>query len=219
MSEPLLRLMTRVAYSLVALAFASAYVENIRIMKTRICRNAPVAWSEAKVSRGSLPASIAFLLLLMTALGAPAVMAQEDQEKQEIEAFNRRFTAAHLKMDNAAVISMWAEDGVSLLPGMDPMSGKANIAKWLEDITARMPGYHVIKQQNDFHDILISGDWASEWATTIQITQPPEGKALIEVHGKILLVLHKEADGKWKIKQEMWNAGPLSTKAEAESTK
>ena len=219
MSEPVLRLLTRVAYSLVALAFASAYVENIRIMKTKIGRNALLAWRlEVKVSRGSLPASIA-LLLLMTVLGAPTLMAQENQEKQEIEAFNRRFTAAHLKMDNATVISMWAEDGVSLLPGMDPLSGKGNIAKWLEDITARMPGYHVIKQQNDFHDILISGDWASEWATTIQITQPPEGKAPIEVHGKILLVLHKEADGKWKIKQEMWNAGPLSTKAEAESTR
>ena len=182
-------------------------------MKTRIRRVAFFSLGlAAKGGPGGVCASIA-TLLLVTALGAPALMAQEEQEKQEIEAFNKRFTAAHLKMDNTAVISMWAEDGVSLLPGMDPLTGKGSIAKWLEDITARMPGYHVVKQQNDFHDILVSGDWASEWATTVQVTQPPEGKAPIEVHGKILLVLHKE-DGRWKIKQEMWNTAAPSTKAE-----
>jgi len=187
-------------------------------MKTTHRANATAGRQKARRTRANLPVSIA-LFLLIAALVAPALRAQDEQEKQEIEAFNRRFTAAHLKMDNAAVISMWAEDGVTLLPGMDPLSGKGNIAKWLEDITARMPGYHVIKQQNDFHDILISGDWASAWATTIQITQPPKGKAPIEIHGKILLVLHKEPDGRWKIKQEMWNAGPAGMKAEAGSTK
>jgi ketosteroid isomerase-like protein len=65
----------------------------------------------------------------------------------------------------------------------------------------------VTKQEYDFHDIQVSGDWASEWGTTVQVVQPPDGKPAIESHGKILLVLHKEKDGVWRIKQEMWNAG------------
>lgn len=148
------------------------------------------------------------LLLSLVIIGSLA--AQDSPAQKEIEAFNQKYTAAHLKMDNAAVISMWAEDGVTLLPGMAPLSGKSNIAKWLDEITAKMPGYRVTRQQNDFHDLLVSGDWASEWGTTIQVTQPPGDKAPIESQGKILLVLHKEKDGEWRIKREMWNSSPHS---------
>jgi len=66
----------------------------------------------------------------------------------------------------------------------------------------------VTKQEDEYHDIHVSGDWASEWGLTYQVLQPADGKPQIENHGKILLVLHKEKDGHWKIKQEMWNAGP-----------
>ena len=149
---------------------------------------------------------IAGVVVLCTA----SLVAQEDSARKEIEAFNQRYTAAHLKMDNAAVMAMWAEEGVTLLPGMAPLAGRSNIAKWLDGITAKMPGYRVTKQQDDFHDIQISGDWASEWGTTDQIVQPPDGKPPIESHGKILLVLHREKDGQWKIRQEMWNPGPSS---------
>lgn len=38
--------------------------------------------------------------------------------------------------------------------------------------------------------------------------QPPDGKAVIEHWGKIAFVLHREADGSWKVQQEMWNSGP-----------
>jgi uncharacterized protein (TIGR02246 family) len=188
-------------------------------MKTGVRLNLSVALLKARRSHCSPARLFSIAVLLAIAMGAPRLVAQDSQARKEIDAFNQEYTAAHLKMDNAAVISMWAEDGVTLLPGMEPLSGRTNIAKWLDDITARMPGYRVVKQQNDFHDILISGDWASEWATTYQITQPPAGKAPIEIHGKILLVLHREQDGKWRIKQEMWNTGPAGMKAEAGSTK
>jgi len=150
------------------------------------------------------------VLLPFILIGTPGLAAQDKQAQKEIEAFNQKFKAAILKMDNAAVISLWAEDGTTLLPEMAPLTGKSNIAKWLDEVTAKMPGYRVARQENDFHDAIISGEWASEWGTTTQVVQPPEGKAPIEIHGKILLVLHREKDGEWKIKQEMWNSSPHS---------
>ena len=144
------------------------------------------------------------LYLLLATIGSVA----QDAARAEIERFNRSFDAAVLHMDNAAVIALWAEDGTTLLPGMAPLSGRSNIAKWMDDITAKMPGYKVTKQEDTYHDIQVSGDWASEWATTVQVVQPPDGKPPIETHGKLLLVLHKEKDGNWRIKQEMWNALP-----------
>jgi uncharacterized protein (TIGR02246 family) len=127
---------------------------------------------------------------------------------KEIEAFNQRFQDVTLRMDNAGLMALWADDGVTLLPGMAAIAGKNTITKWLEDLVANMPGYKVTKQENEFHDIQISGDWASEWGTTYQVVEPPDKKPVIESYGKILLVLHREKDGGWKIKREMWNAGP-----------
>ena len=126
---------------------------------------------------------------------------------KEIEAFNKKFQEATLRMDNAGAMALWADDGVTLLPGLAPIVGKKTIVKWLDDLIANMPGYKVIQQENEFHDIQVSGDGASEWGTTHQVVQPPEGKPPIEGYGKILLVLHKDRSGEWKIKEEMWNAG------------
>jgi uncharacterized protein (TIGR02246 family) len=127
-------------------------------------------------------------------------------EQKEIEAFNKRYVELHLKMDTSGVLALWAEDGVDLMPGEAPMIGKKTIAGWVEEIVAKMPGYKVTKQEMEFHDIQMCGDWASEWASEHQLVQPPEGKPVIEGYGKMALVLHREASGEWKVKQEMWNA-------------
>ena len=127
--------------------------------------------------------------------------------KAEILAFNEKFINAHLRMDNPAIIAMWAEDGVSLLPSMAPMVGRAAIGKFINDITAQMPGYKIVRERIDFHDIQVSGDWASEWGLETQGLQPPN-QPTMEGYGKLLFVLHKSPKGEWKIQQEMWNANP-----------
>jgi uncharacterized protein (TIGR02246 family) len=127
--------------------------------------------------------------------------------REGIDDFNRKFREATLRMDNAATMALWAEDGVTLLPGMAPVEGKKTIAKWLDGVVAGLAGYRVTAQDNEFHDIRVCGDWASEWGTTHQVVQPPDGKPAIETWGKILLVLHRDKDGAWKISEEMWNSG------------
>lgn len=127
--------------------------------------------------------------------------------RKEIESFNAKFVAAHQRMDNFAIAGMWAEDGVSLLPETAPIHGRKAIAKFIDDVVAQMPGYHMRKIELDFQGIEASGDWASEWATEHQIVDPPPGKEVFEGYGKMLLVLHKESDGNWRIKREMWNQG------------
>jgi ketosteroid isomerase-like protein len=128
--------------------------------------------------------------------------------KEEIERFNDHYRELHLEMDTAGIFGLWADDGVDLMPGEAPMIGKKVIQAWVEDILAKMPGYKVVKQEMEFHDIAVSGDWASEWALEHQVVQPPDGKEPIETWGKMALVLHRENGGVWKVKQEMWNQAP-----------
>lgn len=125
-----------------------------------------------------------------------------------VETFNRKFDETILKMDNAAAVALWAGDGESLLPGMAPIEGKPAIAKFLDEIVTQMPGYKVTAQHTEYHGMEVAGDWASEWGRTQQTVQPPDGRPPIVAEGKILLVLHREKDGDWKIEREMWNAAP-----------
>jgi len=148
-----------------------------------------------------------FVALLMAGARIKA-RTTEDKWRTEIEAFNKRYVELHEKMDTAGILALWAEDGVDLMPGNAPMIGRNKISAWVEDIVAKMPGYKMAKQEMEFHDIQVCGDWASEWATEHQLVQPPDGKPLIESYGKMALVLHREANGEWKVQQEMWNAAP-----------
>jgi uncharacterized protein (TIGR02246 family) len=148
-----------------------------------------------------------FAVLLMAAARMKA-RTTEDAGRKEIETFNKRYVELHLKMDTAAILALWEEDGVDLMPGDAAMIGKKKIVAWVEDIVAKMPGYKVTKQEMEFHDIHVCRDWASEWATEHQVVQPPDGKPPIENFGKMALVLRREANGEWKVQQEMWNAAP-----------
>jgi uncharacterized protein (TIGR02246 family) len=147
-------------------------------------------------------------LILVLAIAGSAARTGPRTSKDEIEAFNKRYVELHLKMDTPGILALWAEDGVDLMPGDAAMVGRKKISAWVEEIVTKMPGYKVIKQDMEFHDIHPCGDWASEWATEHQVVQPPDGKPVIESYGKMALVLHREANGEWKVQQEMWNAAP-----------
>jgi uncharacterized protein (TIGR02246 family) len=139
--------------------------------------------------------------------GKAAQTAAADERRKEIDAFNTKFLEAHLKMDDAAILGMWAEDGVSLLPATTPMVGKTAITKFLTGVTAQLKGYRMEKMELDFQGIEVSGDWASEWALEHQVVRPPDDRPVFDGRGKMLLVLHREADGNWRVKREMWNQG------------
>ena len=152
----------------------------------------------------AIPAVGLFALMALPSDGHIAQGQDGDGRRKEIAAFNAEFLAAHLRMDTPAIIRMWAEDGISLLPGIAPLVGKPEIARFLDEVTARLKGWRMEKMEPDFRGIEVSGDWASEH----QVVQPPDrGKPAFNGRGKMLLVLHREADGSWRIKREMWNQG------------
>lgn len=128
--------------------------------------------------------------------------------RSEIDAFNRKFVELHSKMDTPGIMAMWAEDGVDLMQGEAPIVGRKTITAWVENTLAKNSGYKVAKEEMEFHDIQVCGDWATEWATEHQVAKAPEGKPDFDGYGKMALVLRRDGNGRWKINQEMWNASP-----------
>lgn len=149
------------------------------------------------------------ILLLIAAIAASTTAAQASDtaaaDRAGVEAFNRAFDAATRAMDNAATLALWEDDGVSLLPSTAPIVGKPAIKRFMDAVMASIPGAHMQAFESACFDIHVSGDWASEWCTEHQRVTFAGGKPPFEGWGKMLLVLHRGADGHWRLRTEMWN--------------
>jgi uncharacterized protein (TIGR02246 family) len=153
--------------------------------------------------------TVMLCLLAATAAAGPSLPAgaRGAGAREVVEQLNRQFLEAGRRQDDSAVMALWADDGADLLPGMQPLVGKAVITRWLAGISKRFRGTKVTRYEIHFEKIQINGDWAYEWGTSEETIVDPAGKAF-ENPGKITLILHRNANGQWKIYEEMWNSSP-----------
>ena len=57
-----------------------------------------------------------------------------------IVAFNHAFETATRHMDNAATLSLWENNGVSLLPSTPPIIGKPALMKFMTEVMTNLHG-------------------------------------------------------------------------------
>ena len=124
-----------------------------------------------------------------------------------VDEFNAALDSATRRMDNGAVMALWADDGVSLLPSRAPIAGKKAIAAFLDSVTSANPGAKMESFHMTCRDIRVSGDLATEWCSEHQVVRFTDGRPPFDGHGKMLLVLRKDAAGAWHLEEEMWNLG------------
>jgi len=173
-------------------------------------KSAPTLLSKQKeiLKEAQLMKMIRQGLVVSLALCAAAACAQggrTEAPRAQIEAFNQKYEDATRRMDNAALMELWAEDGISLLPSTKPIIGKAAIAAMMNAITAQIKGARMDKFELSCSAIEVSGNMATEWCSEHQIVTLSDGKPPFDGRGKMLLVLKRGADGKWRLLREMWN--------------
>jgi ketosteroid isomerase-like protein len=151
---------------------------------------------------------IKVLLALMACAVCVDAGAANSPARAQIEAFNLALKQATTRMDNGATLALWEEDGITLLPQTKPIVGKKAIARFLDDVMAQLPHAQMEKFELQCFDIEVRRDWASEWCQEHQRVQLGGGKPPFEGSGVMLLVLHRDSDGKWRMKREMWNQAP-----------
>ena len=143
--------------------------------------------------------------LALAAASSRAVWAAGAAAPAGIEEFNRALIDATKRMDNAATLALWEEDGISILPQSQPLVGKGAIAAFLKDVTAKNPGGQMTSFTCNCSEISVSGDWASEWCVEHQIVKFPGNAPPFDGWGNLLFVLHRGGDGRWRIRTEMWS--------------
>jgi len=144
------------------------------------------------------------------ARSADGSAAPDTAARRAIDALNAREVKACQDMDHAASAALWADDGVDLIQGLEPMVGKPVIAAWLNGLTPGLKGARMVYCTIDWKQITIQGDWAYEWGINKQRIEFPAPQPPFESEGKMTLVLKRQTDGAWKIELESWNSSPNS---------
>lgn len=144
-----------------------------------------------------------WLTLFLLVPAAPPVAAVP--ASASIDAFNAAFADATRHMDNTALLELWEDEGISLLPDTDPIVGKRALAGFLDEVMKQLAGAHMAAFQLHCAGVEVSGDWATEWCDEHQKVELAGGKPPFDGRGRLLLVLHKGADGQWRLRREMWN--------------
>ena len=144
--------------------------------------------------------------LLILALGAARLHAQAPAARDSagIEVLNRAIAEATRHMDTASSLALWTDDGTSLLPSTAAVVGKPAITSFLGAVMTSLKGARMLQFDMRCHDIQVAGDSASEWCTEHQVVHIADGQPDFDGWGRMLYVLRRGADGRWRIRTEMW---------------
>lgn len=100
--------------------------------------------------------------------------------------------------------SVYASDVQMMPPGEPAVNGLPAATAWLEAMykTGNLAGQYTSAE------VVVSGDWASDRYTAMLQISPFNGGKRINETIKGIHVYKRQADGKWLMVQDVWNADP-----------
>lgn len=123
-----------------------------------------------------------------------------------IAELHARDRAATLSGDARALAALWTPDAVRMEPGGAADVGRAAIfASDARDQAGRPRGWAVLRYDPDIRQISVHGDWAVEWGYFDSLWRRSAKARPVPLRGKLLRVLHRDSDGKWRFAHVMWN--------------
>ncbi len=128
------------------------------------------------------------------------------QDIAAIEELRAQDVAATLSQDPGALAQLWTDDVVRLEPGKEAEVGKQTLLAALERRQATRPGFRVLSYVPDFKSLTITNDgWAFEWGYFTGSYVESAGGEEKRIRAKVLRILRKQADGRWRGAIGMWN--------------
>jgi uncharacterized protein (TIGR02246 family) len=134
--------------------------------------------------------------------------AEMADDRRAIEELHRTDMAASKSRDLATLLSLCSDDCVMLPPGEDPVVGREAIRESLEMDVEQEQDCQITEYEHDFEEVKVLGDWAFEWGMFSAAAEPTGGGPPIRRSGKILRILERQVDGKWKVARSIWNNDP-----------
>jgi ketosteroid isomerase-like protein len=127
----------------------------------------------------------------------------QQQDRVAIERLHRQDVEATLSDDADQLAKLWDEDAVRLQAGGPAEVGKATIYTNDKRWQANLHGGHTLSYKPDLKDLQIVNGWAFEWGIFEVVYRESEHGKEATLHGKVLRVLKRQADGSWKFARVM----------------
>jgi len=156
----------------------------------------------------NLLSTIAFLTVLIIISCGRTQDTSTDSETQAkaragIDSGHHAFLAAMKANDANALVSLLTTDVEFLPPNDSSHAGKEGVRSWFNGIVAQFKTTDVgVNERN----VIVGGDWGIERANFNWTLTPVAGGSEITNKGKFIAIWHKEADGTWKTKYNIWNS-------------
>jgi ketosteroid isomerase-like protein len=152
----------------------------------------------------STPRRLAFALplLLATACEPSPDLASPRARLQEADA---RYTAAMDGGDVEGIVALYAVDATRYPPDGEPASGPEAMRAFAERV-ASMPGFHLTATSVAM-DVSPSGDMGYTLNLLELTFTDPDGRPVVE-HLRDFHVWRYEADGAWRIVEDIWQVLP-----------
>ena len=152
-----------------------------------------------------LSACIAACALL---IGCAKPSVDYEAEAQALMQLSRDWSAMVGAGNYEAALDVWADDAFMLPPELPVLSGKDAIREFIAE-TAEIPGFKISWEPKSAH-ISESGDMAYLIERNVIEVTGENGEPIV-MHGKVVTVWRKDANGDWKNVVDMWNGAPPPT--------
>jgi ketosteroid isomerase-like protein len=144
-------------------------------------------------------------------LAGPAVAAHQAKTGQTymnsipagIKKLHQQDIDATVSMDLGKLTNLWADDGVLLGQGDEPLVGKAAIEASLKQNLAANPTMRVLKYVPEITDLQVVGDAAYEWGFFDVTHQLSTHSKPASFRARFLRVMRLQPDGSWKFVRVM----------------
>jgi uncharacterized protein (TIGR02246 family) len=134
----------------------------------------------------------------------PAGWPRSDDE-QAIRKLTEDWLGAMRSKDIPGLAGMVTEDAVFLPSGFPPIRGKRAVETMYRSF---FPQFSSVEQTVSIEELQVAGDWAFAWGTEKFTLVPEAGGAPIEMQGKGMSILRRQADGSWKFARGINNTLP-----------
>lgn len=144
---------------------------------------------------------------------------RETADRAAIQKLQDRDIAASISYDVDALVSLWTDDGVLMVPNQAPIQGLDALRAFYEKQRDAMANVDVTAYEEEWQEVRIVGDYAFEWGQIHGRTRKGQGSAESSVTVNAMRVLKRLDSGDWKIARAIWNEARSSTSVGSQPTK